>query len=65
MDNFCQLADYLLQHPVLAAECSYMATIYVIDFLELIYEEGKLPEEVCTFFGACKCTLCWPDLCII
>ena len=54
VDNFCQLADSLLQDPVLAAECSYMATVYGVDFLEFIYEEGKLPGEVCNFFGACK-----------
>ena len=51
--NFCQLADSLLQDPVLAAECAYMTTVYGVDFLEFIYEEGRLPQEVCTFFGAC------------
>lgn len=52
--NFCQLADSsLLQDPVLAAECAYMVTVYGVDFLEFIYAEGRLPEEVCTFLGAC------------
>ena len=51
--NFCGLADSVLQDAVLAAECAYMVDVYGVDFLEFIYAEGRLPDEVCTFLGAC------------
>ena len=51
--NFCGLADSVLQDAVLSAECAYMVDVYGVDFLEFIYAEGRLPDEVCTFLGAC------------
>merc|ERR1711884_512437 len=51
--NFCGLADSVLEDAVLSAECAYMVDVYGVDFLEFIYAEGRLPDEVCTFLGAC------------
>ena len=43
----------MLEDSVLAAECAYMVDVYGVGFLEFIYAEGRLPEEVCGFLGAC------------
>ena len=51
--NFCGLADSVLEDAVLSAECAYMVDVYGVDFLEFIYAEGRLPDEVCSFLGAC------------